>query len=297
MRLDDDALIAITLVVVLVVVAFFRWRREETTDEEIRARMPKHPPPMPPVPPARPEPPSVDFLKASSDTKSSMNFIVTSLDLLPCDYCSGLIDPSKQEYLTRFAPYTHSAAKPTTILYPESYHIHCYDRYRTLERIMDNDTQAGTNTDKTPFRWAQIAPGNPAEPDHAKGYECSSSGDKRFSAFFARMADGRSIEEHYQCDIKAYQPGGTDTRLGKGKPHVSGDTQRFGHPYLWKKYLQLWIQWAGAHPDHLEELYHRARDAGNLLTDKFATTEINQAHALAMILNDRYCDIRLPALS
>lgn len=34
------------------------------------------------------------------------------------------------------------------------------------------------------------------------GYEVSSSGDKRFSALFAKMADGRTIEEHYQCDIK-----------------------------------------------------------------------------------------------
>ena len=42
------------------------------------------------------------------------------------------------------------------------------------------------------------------------GYECSSKGDKRFSAFTARLPDGRTIEEHYQCDIKSYEPGGTN---------------------------------------------------------------------------------------
>lgn len=33
------------------------------------------------------------------------------------------------------------------------------------------------------------------------GYEVSSKGDKRFSALFAKMPDGRSIEMHYQCDV------------------------------------------------------------------------------------------------
>ena len=34
------------------------------------------------------------------------------------------------------------------------------------------------------------------------GYEVSSKGDKRFSAFNAYLPDGRSIEQVYQCDIK-----------------------------------------------------------------------------------------------
>ena len=37
-----------------------------------------------------------------------------------------------------------------------------------------------------------------------EGYECSSKGDKRFSALFATMPDGRTIEQWYQCDIKGY---------------------------------------------------------------------------------------------
>ncbi len=33
------------------------------------------------------------------------------------------------------------------------------------------------------------------------GYEVSSIGDIRFSALFARLEDGRTIEQHYQCDV------------------------------------------------------------------------------------------------
>ena len=34
------------------------------------------------------------------------------------------------------------------------------------------------------------------------GYEVSSKGDNRFSAFSARMPDGKSIEHHHQvCNI------------------------------------------------------------------------------------------------
>jgi len=34
-----------------------------------------------------------------------------------------------------------------------------------------------------------------------KGYETSSVGDLRCSAFFAKLEDGRSIEVHFQCDV------------------------------------------------------------------------------------------------
>ena len=54
--------------------------------------------------------------------------------------------------------------------------------------------------------------------DNAVGYECSTKGDKRFSAFCAIMPDGRSLEMWYQCDIKGYDIGGTNWRLGKGNP-------------------------------------------------------------------------------
>ncbi len=40
------------------------------------------------------------------------------------------------------------------------------------------------------FKWARYG-----------GYEISSQGDKRFSAFNAILSDGRSIEQWYQCDV------------------------------------------------------------------------------------------------
>lgn len=111
------------------------------------------------------------------------------------------------------------------------------------------------------------------------GYECSSKGDKRFSAFNAVLADGRTIEQHYQCDIKGYQPGGTNWKLGKGRPPL--DTRKD----LWKEYLALWEQWAIAHPDLMNELGEAAIKKNYILSDMFSSTPVNQARALAEILN------------
>lgn len=66
------------------------------------------------------------------------------------------------------------------------------------------------------------------------GYEVSSRGDSRFSALFARMPDGRSIESHYQCDVKGYSPGSNNWRLGKGKPPLDKSKD------LWAEYMALW---------------------------------------------------------
>ena len=112
------------------------------------------------------------------------------------------------------------------------------------------------------------------------GYECSSKGDKRFSAFCAVMPDGRTIEQHYQCDVKGYQPGGIDWRLGKGKPPLDKTVD------AWAEYLQLWREWAHAHVPLMRELYVQARKHGNVLSDMFATTPINQAHALSVVLTE-----------
>lgn len=111
------------------------------------------------------------------------------------------------------------------------------------------------------------------------GYECSSKGDKRFSAFNAVMPDGRTIEQHYQCDVKGYQPGGRDWRLGKGKPPL--DTTKD----LWAAYLALWETWAMEHPDLMDELGHAAAAKGYVLSDCFASTPVNQARALAEVLS------------
>ena len=114
------------------------------------------------------------------------------------------------------------------------------------------------------------------------GYECSSKGDSRFSALHAKMPDGRTIEEWYQCDIKGYSIGGRNWRLGKGRPPV------FPYPddHLWQMYLSLWRIWAVHHGDLILELRDLAAKHGELLTDCFASTDINQARALATILNE-----------
>jgi hypothetical protein len=112
------------------------------------------------------------------------------------------------------------------------------------------------------------------------GYECSTRGDKRFSAFTARLADGRTIEQHYQCDVKGYDVGGTRWWLGKGRPPIR-------RADLWSEYLALWQQWAKRNPELIVELRTKALAKHGWLSDSFATTEINQARALAFILNQK----------
>ncbi|MFA7188513.1 MAG: hypothetical protein WC117_00325 [Sphaerochaetaceae bacterium] len=114
------------------------------------------------------------------------------------------------------------------------------------------------------------------------GYECSTKGDPRFSALNALMPDGRTIEMWYQCDIKGYDVGGRDWKLGKGKPPL------FPYPdgQLWLLYLNLWRVWAIHNSELLFELVELAEQHKNTLSDCFASTPINQAHALCVIANE-----------
>jgi hypothetical protein len=112
------------------------------------------------------------------------------------------------------------------------------------------------------------------------GYEVSTKGDKRFSALNAMMPDGRSLECHYQGDVKGYDPGGVNWRLGKGKPPL--DTSKD----MWTEYLNLWRLWAGFNLTLMQELRERAAQKDGVLSDCFASTPVNQAHALATILNE-----------
>ena len=114
------------------------------------------------------------------------------------------------------------------------------------------------------------------------GYEVSSRGDKRFSAFNAIMPDGRSIECHYQCDIKGYDIGGRNWRLGKGKP----PREKMSHEEIWQKYLKLWEVWASNNKELMQELKEVLVKYNNTLSDKFASTPVNQARALAEVLNN-----------
>ena len=117
------------------------------------------------------------------------------------------------------------------------------------------------------------------------GYEVSSAGDRRFSAFFARMPDGRTIEEHYQCDVKGYDVGGRNWRLGKGRP----PKWEMSREALFAEYKALWKVWLEKNPGAASFLVDLAADAGGriTLTDRFATGEVNQARALAELMNER----------
>lgn len=119
------------------------------------------------------------------------------------------------------------------------------------------------------------------ERKHSNGYEVSSKGDKRFSALYAKMPDGRTIEQWYQCDIKGHDTGGTNWKLGKGKPSLiqyPGDGQ-------WEMYLSLWKFWAIQNFATVTELQDALKDV-TVFTDCFASTPINQARALAWIFNN-----------
>lgn len=125
------------------------------------------------------------------------------------------------------------------------------------------------NTGK--FRWSRT-----------EGYECSSLGDVRFSALIARMPDGRSLEAHYQCDVKGYNPGSRMWRMYKGLPPA----YKIEPDELFKKYVDLWRTYLKERPGLLEELRRNVSQREYVLRDRFATTSINQAHALCVILNE-----------
>lgn len=116
------------------------------------------------------------------------------------------------------------------------------------------------------------------------GYEVSSAGDKRFSPLWATMPDGRTIEEHYQCDVKGYNIGGTDWRRYKScKPLIKLTKQE-----TFIAYRNLWEVWASNNVDLIIELKAIAVDYNNSLTDRFSSDEVNQANALADIINRYY---------
>lgn len=116
------------------------------------------------------------------------------------------------------------------------------------------------------------------------GYECSSRGDKRFSAFYATLPDGRTIEEAYQLDVKGYRRLGNNPMIGKGRPPL----ENFSQDRLWAEYLDLWRKWAKENPALIQELKGLAEKNRNTLSDMFAKTPINQARALATILNETF---------
>lgn len=78
--------------------------------------------------------------------------------------------------------------------------------------------------------------------------ECSSKGDKRFSAFYARLKVGKSIEELYQS-FKIFDDGSTGLhwREAKGRKAIN---QKEAAEF----YSQLWDVYIDEHPELLKVL-------------------------------------------
>lgn len=110
----------------------------------------------------------------------------------------------------------------------------------------------------------------------------STKGDRRFSAFNAYLDDGFSIEDHYQLTVKGRGVLGRDTwREGKGKPPLG----KFTGDELYLAYRRLWEAWAQTHPTLMMELRERALAHQGVLSDRFASSPVNQARALSDLLN------------
>lgn len=112
------------------------------------------------------------------------------------------------------------------------------------------------------------------ERHNLNGYECSSKGDKRFSALYATI-NGQTIEYLYQVKIKGYP----SIKEGKGNPPLTNLTPED----TWQCYLGLWRAYFQQNPLLYIEL-RKTRD-GTTFTDCFATTEINQARAISELVN------------
>ena len=124
----------------------------------------------------------------------------------------------------------------------------------------------------------------------SNGYEVSSDGDKRFSAFYAQLNDGRYIEDIYQLDIKGNGVAIAKPITDRNNPKRS-DIKKTGEfsrevsrEQSWNEYKALWRQYMQENPDLVEDLISKL--GNKVLTDKFATTDVSQARAIAEILNE-----------
>lgn len=113
------------------------------------------------------------------------------------------------------------------------------------------------------------------------GYEVSTKGDKRFSAYYAKIND-KSIEEIYQLDIKGFRAITNDIMTAKGKPPYNNKSKE----NLYIEYKALWRKWCKAHPKLFNELRENADRHNGILRDRFASSDINQARILSELLNE-----------
>ncbi len=91
-------------------------------------------------------------------------------------------------------------------------------------------------------------------------------------------------ELQLQIAIVFFDPGGTNWKLGKGKKPLRTDID------LYEEYKKLWLAWAVRNRQAMHDLYLCATNFNNCLSDRFATTDVNQARALSDILNAWYVD-------
>lgn len=69
--------------------------------------------------------------------------------------------------------------------------------------------------------------------------ECSSIGDKRFSAFHARLPNGKSIEELYQAH-KVFEDGSTGLswKEAKGRKAINQESCAWWYSHWWDVYIE-----------------------------------------------------------
>ena len=137
------------------------------------------------------------------------------------------------------------------------------------------------------FTWARYSDNN---------YEVSGAedGDRRFSAFYAQLNDGRYIEDIYQLDIKGNgtaQPKPLTDRQNPTRSDVKKTgafTRQVSREQSWEEYKALWRQYLDENPELERDLLEKAY--GKVLTDQYASTEVSQARALAELLNERHAN-------
>lgn len=104
--------------------------------------------------------------------------------------------------------------------------------------------------------------------------ECSSKGDRRFSAFYAKV-NGKIIEEQYQA-AKVFQDGSTGLSWKEAKGRRAINMEE-----CISLYDKLWRQYIAEHPNLLIVLKHASG-----LSDMFAQRGcVNQAEVLWRIRN------------
>lgn len=112
-------------------------------------------------------------------------------------------------------------------------------------------------------------------------YELSSKGDKRYSPLFAKLPDGRTIEEAYQLDIKGYRHLYDDWKLVKGKQPLSGLTEE----QLYDQFKLLLKEFLTSNGELFHDLINISKKYENF-TDMFASGYVSQARAYCEIINE-----------